>query len=82
MAPVMEEKKKQRHLVHNLTLTVTKQVWMAPVREEKERQRHLVRNLTLTATRQAWVAPVMEEMKKRGCPIPIPALAVTEQVSF
>ena len=26
MAPVMEEKKKQRHLVHNLTLAATKQV--------------------------------------------------------
>ena len=49
----MEEKKKQRHLVHNLALAATRQVWMAPVREEKKRQRHLVRNLTLVATRQA-----------------------------
>ena len=40
MAPVMEEKKKQRHLVHNLALAATRQVWMAPVMEEKKKQRH------------------------------------------
>ena len=34
MAPVMEEKKKQRHLFHNLALAATKLVWMAPVMEE------------------------------------------------
>ena len=33
----MEEKKKQRHLVHNLTLAATKQVWMAPVMEERKK---------------------------------------------
>ena len=38
MAPVMEEKKKQRHLVHNLALVATKQVWMALVMEERKKQ--------------------------------------------
>ena len=37
MAPVMEEKKKQRHLVHNLAVAVTKQVWMALVMEERKK---------------------------------------------
>ena len=50
--------------------------------EEKKKRRHLVHNLALAVTRQAWVAPVMEERKKWGCPIPIPALAATKQVSF
>ena len=38
MAPMMEEKKKQRHLIHNLALAVTKQIWMAPVMEERKKQ--------------------------------------------
>ena len=38
MALVMEEKKKQRHLVHNLALAATKQAWMAPVMEEREKR--------------------------------------------
>ena len=37
MAPVMEEKKKQRHLVHKLALAATKRVWMAPVMEERNK---------------------------------------------
>ena len=41
MAPVMEEKKKRSHLVHNLTLAATERVWVAPVMEEKKKQRHL-----------------------------------------
>ena len=51
MALVMEEKKKQRHLVHNLAPTTTRQVWMAPVMEEKKKQRHLIHNLALAAAR-------------------------------
>ena len=50
--------------------------------EEKKKQRHPVYNLALVATRQVWMALVMEERKKRGCPIPIPALAAAKQVSF
>ena len=38
MAPMMEEKKKQRHLIRNLALAVTKQVWMALVMEERKKQ--------------------------------------------
>ena len=37
MAPAMEEKKKQRRLVHNLALAATKQVQMAPVTEERKK---------------------------------------------
>ena len=37
MAPVMEEKKKQRHLVHKLALAAIKQVWIAPVMEERKK---------------------------------------------
>ena len=37
MAPGMEEKKKQRHVFHNLTLAATKLVWMAPVMEERKK---------------------------------------------
>ena len=35
---MMEEKKKQRHLIRNLALAATKQVWMAPVMEERKKQ--------------------------------------------
>ena len=38
MAPVMEKKKKQRHLVPNLTLAAARQVWMAPVMEERKKR--------------------------------------------
>ena len=50
--------------------------------EEKKKQRHLIQNLALVATKQVWMVPVMEERKKRGCQIPILALAAIEQVSF
>ena len=51
MALVMEEKKKQRHLVRNLALAATRQAWVASVMEEKKKQRHPVCNLALVATR-------------------------------
>ena len=41
MAPAMEEKKKRSHLVHDLALAVTEQVWVAPGMEKKRKQRHL-----------------------------------------
>ena len=55
---------------------------MALVMEEKKKQRHLVHSLTLAAIRQVWMAPVMEKRKKRGCQIPIPALAAIKQALF
>ena len=39
MSLVMEEKKKQRPLIHNLALAATKQVWMALVMEERRKRR-------------------------------------------
>ena len=52
MAPVMEEKKKQRHLVHNLALAATKQVWMAPVMEERKKRGCQIPILALAAIEQ------------------------------
>ena len=37
MAPAMEEKKKQRHLVCDLALAATRQAWVAPVMEERKK---------------------------------------------
>ena len=52
MALVMEEKKKQRHLVHNLALAATKQVWMAPVMEERKKRGCQIFVPALTAIEQ------------------------------
>ena len=49
MAPIMEEKKKQRHLIHNLALAGTKQVWMALVMEERKKQGCQISILALIA---------------------------------
>ena len=45
----MEEKKKQRHLVHNLALAMTKQVWKVPMMEERKKRGCQIPILALTA---------------------------------
>ena len=49
---MIEEKKKQRHLVHNFALAATKQVWMAPVMEERKKQGCSIPILVLAAIEQ------------------------------
>ena len=53
----MEEKKKQRHLVHNLALAATRQVWMAPVMEERKKRGCQIPIPTLAAIEQARMVP-------------------------
>ena len=52
MAPVMEEKKKQRHPVHNLALATTRQAWVAPVMDERKKRGCPIRIPVLAATEQ------------------------------
>ena len=59
MALAVEEKKKQRHPIHDLALTATKQVWMVPVVEEKKKQERQIPILALAAIEQVWMVPAM-----------------------
>ena len=68
MAPVEEEKKKRRRLIHDLALAATKQVWAGSAGEEKKKQGrqnlHTCSSsnrasIALTANEQVWMVPKM-----------------------